>query len=78
MLGLLVYKIPYSINSCIFNSAVSCSCLRCHIYSWFLSMLWILDLSILLFSLSVYVCSAGYAELPILLYLLQCLVYHML
>ena len=27
----------------------------------------------------VYICSAGYAELPVvLLYLLQCLVYHML
>ena len=26
----------------------------------------------------IYVCSAGYAELPVLLYLLQCLVYHML
>ena len=26
----------------------------------------------------IYICSADYAELPVLLYLLQCLVYHML
>ena len=26
----------------------------------------------------VYICSADYVELPVLLYLLQCLVYHML
>ena len=42
----------------------------------------ILDVSIFFVSLScvyIYMCSAGHAELPaVLLYLLQCLVYHML
>ena len=44
-------------------------------------MSWILDLvSILLsiFVVRIYICSADYAELPVLLYLLQCLVCHML
>ena len=45
-------------------------------------MSWILDLGILLctsYLSCVHICSAGYAELPIvLLDLLQCLVYHML
>ena len=26
----------------------------------------------------IYICSAGYVELPVLLYLFQCLVYHIL
>ena len=55
----------------------SCSCL-CHIYSWFLPMSWILDLSIFLSVVCIYICLADYAELPVLLYLLQCWVYHML
>ena len=45
-------------------------------------MSWILDQSVLLSICRaytyIYICSAGYAELPVLLYLLQCLVYHML
>ena len=43
-------------------------------------MSWILDLSIVLSICRAYIhtCSAGYAELPVLLYPLQCLVYHML
>ena len=44
-------------------------------------MSWILDLSTLLSicPACVYICSAGYTELPVvLLYLLHCLVYHML
>ena len=95
MLGLLlVYKIPYSciFNTaivlepgtmvCVYHTAVHLvhrSCL-CHMYSWFLPMSWILDLSILLSICRayMYICSAGYAKLPVLLYLLQCLVYQML
>ena len=72
---LVVYKIPYS--SCIFNTAVVVAW-RCHIYSWFLPMSWILNLSILLSICRAYIYSVGYAELPVLLYLLQCWVYHML
>ena len=76
MLGLLVvaYKIPYS--SCIVNTV---DVVACHIYSWFLPMSWVLDLSILLsIFVCVYICSADYVGLPAPLYLLRCLVYHML
>ena len=41
-------------------------------------MSWILDLSILLSICRAYICSADYVEVPVLLYLLQCLVCHML
>ena len=41
-------------------------------------MSWVLDLSILLSICRVYICLADYVELPVLLYLLQFLVYHML
>ena len=41
-------------------------------------MSWVLDLSILLSICRVYICLADYVELPVLLYLLQYLVYHML
>ena len=43
-------------------------------------MSWVLDLSILsiFVCIRVYICSADYVGLPALLYLLQCLVYHML
>ena len=43
-------------------------------------MSWILEYFVVyLLCVYVYICSAGYVELPIvLLYLLQCLVYHML
>ena len=48
-------------------------------------MSWILDLLSILLSICrlyiyiyIYICSADNAELPVLLYLLQCLVYHML
>jgi len=41
-------------------------------------MSWILEYFVV-YLLCVYICSAGYVELPIvLLYLLRCLVYHML
>ena len=66
---LVVYKIPYS--SCIFNTAVVVAW-RCHIYSWFLPMSWILNLSIFLSNCRAYIYSVGYAEPPVLLYLLQC------
>ena len=88
----VVYKIPYSsciLNTavvlepgtmvCAYSTAVYLvhrSCL-CHIYSWFLPMSWILDLSALLsicraYIYTPYICSVGYAELPVdLLYLLQ-------
>ena len=63
VLGLVVvvYKIQYS--SCVFNTV---GVLACHIYSWFLPMSWILDLSILLSTCRayIYICSVGYAELP--------------
>ena len=77
----VVYKIPHS--SCIHAAVyqVHRSCL-CHTYSWFLLISWIMDLSILLSIcrayIYLYICSAGYASKPVLLYLLQCLVYHML
>ena len=48
------------------------------IYSWFLPMSWVLGLSILLSVVCVYICSGDYVELRVILYLLQCLVYHML
>ena len=39
----------------------------------------VLDLSVLLsIFVCIYICSADYVGLPVLLYLLQCLVYHML
>ena len=41
-------------------------------------MSWVLDLSILLSICRAYICSADYVELPVLLCLLLCLVYHML
>ena len=42
-------------------------------------MSWVLGLSLFVVYLScVYICSADYVELPVILYLLQCLVYHML
>ena len=67
VLGLLVvvYEMPYS---CIFNTASSCSCL-CHIYSWFLPMSWILDLSILLSICRAYI----YARLVMPSYLFFCI-----
>ena len=40
---------------------------RCRILKYFV-----------VYFLCVYICSAGYVELPVLLYLLRCLVYHML
>ena len=41
-------------------------------------MSWILEYFVV-YLLCVYICSAGYVELPfVLLYLLRCLVYHML
>ena len=67
---------------CAYHTAVYLvhrSCL-CHTYEWFPSISWILDLSILLsicraYIYTWYICSAGYAELRVvLLYLLQCLV----
>ena len=48
-------KIPYS--SCIVNTG-SCGCLY-HIYSWFLPMSWVLDLSILL-RIFVCICMFGW------------------
>ena len=40
---------------------------------------WILEYFVVYFLSCMYICSAGYVELPIvLLYLLRCLVYHML
>ena len=52
VLGLVVvvYKIQYS--SCVFNTV---GVLACHIYSWFLPMSWILDLSILLSTCRAYI-----------------------
>ena len=79
VLGLLVvaYNIPYS--CCFFNTAVVVACVL-RIYSWFLPMSWILDLSILLS-----ICRAYIYVRPVTLiylfyctYLLQCLVYHIL
>ena len=49
VLCLLVVKIPYS--SCIVNTV---DVVACHIYSWFLPMSWVLDLSILLSICRVY------------------------
>ena len=46
----------------------------CHIYSWFLSMWWVLSLSVLLSICRVYI----YVRLIMSSYLLFCLVYYML
>ena len=61
-----------------FNTSVvffnqNCSGL-CHIYSWFLSMWWVLSLSVLLSICRVYI----YVRLIMSSYLLFCLVYYML
>ena len=83
----VVYKIPHSsciVNTavvlepgtmvCAYNTAVYLvhrGCL-CHIYSWFLPMSWMLDLTISLSICRAYICSVGYAELSVvLLHLLQ-------
>ena len=78
VLGLVVvvYKIQYS--SCVFNTV---GVLACHIYSWFLPMSWILDLSILLSTCRAYIYIYMFGWLcraTFFLYLLQCVVYHML
>ena len=89
MLGLLVvvYKIPYS--SCIFDiTVVACVILFTHGFSYLLMVspdvvdigfAYFVYLScVYIYRLYICVCSAGYAELPVLLNLLQRLVYHML
>ena len=58
---------------CVFNQ--NCSGL-CHIYSWFLSMWWVLSLSVLLSICRVYIYI--YVRLIMSSYLLFCLVYYML
>ena len=40
----------------------------CHIYSWFLSMWWVLSLSILLSICRVYIYKADHVELPVILF----------
>ena len=82
VLGLLVvvYKIPYS--SCIFNTVVVVACVIfilgfspcCGYWIWVFCCLFVVRTRYIY----IYICSADYAELPVLLYLLQCLVYHML
>ena len=56
---------------CELNTAVV---VACHIYSWFLSMWWVLSLSILLSICRVYI----YVRLIMSSCLLFCLVYYML
>ena len=70
---LVVYKIPYS--SCIFNTAIVVACvIFTHGFSRCCCGYWIWVFSCLFVVYIYVVCSAGYAEPPVLLYLLQCLV----
>ena len=68
-------KIPYS--SCIFNTGVVVACvIFIHGFFWCRGYwIWVFCC---LFVVCIYTCLADYVELPVLLYLLQCLVYHML
>ena len=65
-----VYWCKIQYICCVFNQ--NCSGL-CHIYSWFLSMCWVLSLSVLLSICRVYT----YVRLIMSSYLLFCLVYYM-
>ena len=76
VLGLMVCKIPYS--SCILNTAVVVVACVISIHGFSRCRGYWICVFCCLFAVRIYICSAGYVELPVLLYLFQCLVYHIL